>query len=212
MSAEIGYGNAAGFLFHKGITQPPAGTITEMDEDPQSPSTSATTSPADIISPTRVRESADAKPDPALTTAEPRHPITSLLPNPSLVASHDLSNMTPEEKEREAEKLFVLFQRMERNPVLSLGAETETTPNSNPDDPAITATPTSSTSEQGKGKGKGKVKGIEELMRQKLATGEHARMDEQDEVEERKRREKEEEKDEEEVGREMAQYRARMSR
>ena len=31
--------------------------------------------------------------------------------------------MTDEEKEREAERLFVLFQRLERNPAVSLGTE-----------------------------------------------------------------------------------------
>ena len=31
--------------------------------------------------------------------------------------------MTDEEKEREAERLFVLFQRMEKNPAVSLGTD-----------------------------------------------------------------------------------------
>jgi len=53
--------------------------------------------------------------------------------------------MTEEEKEREAEKLFVLFDRMERNPVISMNFG---------DDP----------------KGKGKTP--KEIMREKLERGE----------------------------------------
>lgn len=53
--------------------------------------------------------------------------------------------MTEEEKEREAEKLFVLFDRMERNPVISMNSG---------DDP----------------KGKGKTP--KEIMMEKLERGE----------------------------------------
>ena len=193
MSADIGYGNAAGFLFHKGITQKPSGTITEITEiDDSAPSVSDTKSNASL---------------------EARHPITSLTPDPSsssaaAAAAAGVANMTQEEKEREAERLFVLFQRMERNPVLSLGAETDPTPSG--ESGAVGAN--GSTRNGGtNGKG-GKAVNIEDLMRQKLHSGEHAQMDVQEEQEERERREREEEEDEREVGREMADYRARMSK
>ena len=90
LCAEIGYGNAAGLLFTKGITGPPPGTITEIDE----PETKQSTEPEST-----------------------RHPITALrdFPDPSAA----LSGMTEEEKEREAERLFAVFDKMDKNPVIS---------------------------------------------------------------------------------------------
>jgi hypothetical protein len=85
LTNEIGYGNAAGLLFRKGLSGPPPAKIEEIQETPQ----------------------------------EDRNPITSLAP-PSIEPHNPLDDMTEEEKEREAEKLFVLFDRMEKNPVISM--------------------------------------------------------------------------------------------
>ncbi|KEP49439.1 guanine nucleotide exchange factor synembryn protein [Rhizoctonia solani 123E] len=71
LSAAIGYGNAAGYLYNKGIMAPPPASSAGGDVNP--------------ITGTREAQS-----------------------GPSL------SEMTDEEKQREAEKLFVLFDRMER--------------------------------------------------------------------------------------------------
>ncbi|KAG8692184.1 hypothetical protein FRC08_009956 [Ceratobasidium sp. 394] len=71
LSAAIGYGNAAGFLYNKGIMAPPPASAGGDDVNP--------------ITGTR---QADAGPS--------------------------LSEMSEEEKQREAERLFVLFDRMER--------------------------------------------------------------------------------------------------
>ncbi|KAG9104632.1 hypothetical protein FRC07_009762 [Ceratobasidium sp. 392] len=71
LSAAIGYGNAAGFLYNKGIMAPPPASAGGDDVNP--------------ITGTR---QADAGPS--------------------------LSDMSEEEKQREAERLFVLFDRMER--------------------------------------------------------------------------------------------------
>lgn len=73
LSAQIGYGNAAGFLFSKGMMAPPSDE-TDANGVPLNP----------ITGTTRRRE-------------------------PSTV------DMTNEEKEREAERLFVLFDRLERS-------------------------------------------------------------------------------------------------
>lgn len=72
--------------------------------------------------------------------------------------------MTEEEKEREAEKLFVLFDRMERNPVISM--------NSN------------------EGDKKGKTP--KEIMREKLEKGELEDDNEDKEREEEERKDEEE--------------------
>ena len=77
MAAQLGYGNCAGYLFNKGIMQPPKGTDDE-----------------------------DVPNDPDI------NPITGAKAAPS--NDDILANMSEEEKEREAEKLFVLFDRMER--------------------------------------------------------------------------------------------------
>ncbi|CAE6384888.1 unnamed protein product [Rhizoctonia solani] len=71
LSAAIGYGNAAGYLYNKGIMAPP----------------------------------------PASAAGDDINPITGTREAPS---GPSLSEMTDEEKQREAEKLFVLFDRMER--------------------------------------------------------------------------------------------------
>ncbi|CAE6477003.1 unnamed protein product [Rhizoctonia solani] len=71
LSAAIGYGNAAGFLYNKGIMAPP----------------------------------------PESSAGDDVNPITGTREVPS---GPSLSGMTDEEKQREAEKLFVLFDRMER--------------------------------------------------------------------------------------------------
>ncbi|CAE7153533.1 unnamed protein product [Rhizoctonia solani] len=71
LSAAIGYGNAAGYLYNKGIMAPP----------------------------------------PASSAGDDVNPITGTRQTP---AGPELADMTDEEKQREAEKLFVLFDRMER--------------------------------------------------------------------------------------------------
>lgn len=76
LSAQIGYGNSAGFLFNRGILAPP-GSNPDGEED------------SDI------------------------NPITGLRNNKQ--RNEVLEEMTEEEKEREAEKLFILFDRLERS-------------------------------------------------------------------------------------------------
>ena len=84
LSALIGYGNAAGYLFNKGILSAP----------PPPPSTASTSGGASISVPENV------------------NPITGTL---NREVEDDGPEMTEEEKEREAEKLFVLFDRLEKS-------------------------------------------------------------------------------------------------
>ncbi|KAK4688560.1 hypothetical protein P7C73_g1537, partial [Tremellales sp. Uapishka_1] len=88
LSLEIGYGNAAGLLFRKGLSGPPPARIEEID---------------------------DNKPLPPI----PLNPITAIQED----TGSTFAEMTPEEKEREAERLLVLFDRMEKNKVISMGPE-----------------------------------------------------------------------------------------
>ncbi|KAG6841342.1 hypothetical protein C0991_012167 [Blastosporella zonata] len=80
LSALVGYGNVAGFLYHKGIMSAPAAP---------SGTSSTYTPPASAAS---------------------INPITGTINNPK----QELPEMSEEEKEREAEKLFVLFDRLEK--------------------------------------------------------------------------------------------------
>lgn len=82
LASYVGYGNVAGFLFHKGITG-----------QPTRPSNSAvpSTTPSGV----------------------PINPITGIAEQPK-----EEIEMTDEEKEREAEKLFVLFDRLEKSGAL----------------------------------------------------------------------------------------------
>lgn len=84
LCALVGYGNVAGFLFHKGIFAAPTS---------EGGSSSAPTTTAD---------------------GTPINPITG-------IAERDkpsLPEMSEEEKEREMEKLFVLFDRLEKTGAL----------------------------------------------------------------------------------------------
>jgi len=80
MSSQLGYGNVAGFLFQKGITNPPAN--------------SPTSSSATLMT----------------SSGAPINPITGTVDD-----RETLPQLTDEEKESEAEKLFVLFNRLERS-------------------------------------------------------------------------------------------------
>lgn len=91
---EIGYGNAAGLLFRLGMSVP------------QPPKQEA-----------RIEEIVDDDEPARSRTA--RDPITSLKPTTESTPS-PLAGMTDEEKEREAERLFTLFDRMDRNPAMKM--------------------------------------------------------------------------------------------
>lgn len=92
----VGYGNAAGFLLTKGFSSPSSSSTAPASSSSPSPSSS---------------RSANAK--------LPVNPITALEADPS-TPTHD-PTMTDADKEREAERLFVLFDRIRRNPAVSLG-------------------------------------------------------------------------------------------
>lgn len=94
---DIGYGNAAGFLFMKGLKAPTQeATITELPDDIPS-SESITEEPTE------------------------RNPITALNMDRNTSSSKLLdTNMSDSEKEIEAERLMGLFQRMDRNPAMKM--------------------------------------------------------------------------------------------
>ncbi|ORX37095.1 guanine nucleotide exchange factor [Kockovaella imperatae] len=103
LSAEIGYGNAAGLLFRKGISGLPPGKIETIDDE-------------------RAGENPAASAPASLGTRPsilPLNPITSLEDAPSPGAStSSFADLSPEDQDREASKLFDLFDRLDRNPVL----------------------------------------------------------------------------------------------
>lgn len=88
LSSQIGYGNAAGYLFNKGILSAPP--------PPPSSSTASTSASG------------------ASTSVDGRdiNPITGVI---NRDVEDDGPEMTEEEKEREAERLFVLFDRLEKS-------------------------------------------------------------------------------------------------
>jgi len=83
LSSLVGYGNVAGFLFHKGILSAP---------QPSGGSSAPQTTPS----------------------GEQINPITGTTVQPKPAAPE----MSDEEKEREMEKLFVLFDRLEKTGAL----------------------------------------------------------------------------------------------
>ncbi|KAK8858858.1 hypothetical protein IAR55_003088 [Kwoniella newhampshirensis] len=178
LCVEIGYGNAAGVLFQKGISGPPSAKIEEVQEEYTSnePPSGSDLSPINIqpATPTVASTFATTSSD----ASAPRHPITGLKDDNGFVTG---TEMTQDEKEREAERLFVLFDRMERNPVISMKS----------------------------GENGEKKKDIKDLMREKLESGEVSTWEKKDEESERIRLEEEERLDEEEAMRELQEYKRR---
>ncbi len=117
---DIGYGNAAGLLFRRGITGPsqnqgPSAHIEEInddDEEERAQSSQSTSQPTKT-QPTPPRRASSKNYD------QTRDTITGLQPDPK-AAQSPLAGMTNEEKEREAERLFVMFDRMDKNPAMKI--------------------------------------------------------------------------------------------
>jgi len=96
MSALFGYGNVAGLLFHKGV----------MSAPPQPDEASSSSSSSNAQAGPSTSEDTSALP----VSSQPINPITGTTVFPKA----DGPEMTDEEKERELEKLLVLFDRMEK--------------------------------------------------------------------------------------------------
>lgn len=112
-----------------------------------------------------------------------RHPITSL-DSRNEPSSSPFDGMTEEEKEQEAEKLFALFDRLERNPVLSAGAPTAD----------------------------GGTQSLKAAMQDKIAQGVGEEWDRKNADEERLEAEREADELEAEAMKELAEYKRRMGR
>ncbi|WVO24978.1 uncharacterized protein IAS62_006361 [Cryptococcus decagattii] len=184
LCVEIGYGNAAGILFQKGLTGPPPAKIEEIEESSPSQtmaqvSMSANRRPS-AGSPVMTVQPATTSSPSTFTAEALRNPITGI--ENANQAADDLNKMTEEEKEREAERLFILFDRLEKNQVISMKSGDD---------------------QDGQ---KSKVQGLKEKMREKLESGEMERWDSKDAQEERQRLEEEAARDEEEAFRELAAY------
>jgi len=93
LNLEVGFGNAAGFLASMNIMQPPPSTSENDTSDDD---------PTKVI-----------------------NPITGVYMDPpsSSSDSDPLADMTPEEKEREAERLVVLFERLRNTGVMKVGED-----------------------------------------------------------------------------------------
>jgi len=128
----------------------------------------------------------------ATTATSPASPLASRLSattgmkGTTITPDPMMQEMTQEEKEREAERLMTLFQRMERNPAISLST--------------------------GTGGGSGSSGGSSSAMREMLESGKMERWQVEENERERKRVELEDEMDEEVALRELAGYKKRAKR
>ncbi|KAJ1659964.1 hypothetical protein IWQ61_001028 [Dispira simplex] len=108
---EIGYGNAAGYLYHRGITYSAENSESNTD----------TMGRGSINSTSRPPSRGSRSSTPASTSI---NPITGRIDDPIPIAStnqdpsKEWDTMTEEEKEQEAEKLMVLFDRLHRTGVV----------------------------------------------------------------------------------------------
>ncbi|OCF35034.1 hypothetical protein I316_03074 [Kwoniella heveanensis BCC8398] len=189
LCVEIGYGNAAGLLFQKGLSGPPPAKVEELPTDHSEATTTTNMNPSATtinVQPASPIASRHPRIDgPSALGGEPqamRNPVTSLRGDIGNAAD-GLDSMTQEEKEREAERLFVLFERMEKNPVISMKSGAD-------------------------GEGEGKKISIKDLMRDKLAKGEL----EDENGYDRRHEAEEDERDEEEALRDLEAYKRRTGR
>lgn len=124
-------------------------------------------------------------PPPPPPTSQPppppvdRHPITALNREPD--GPSPFAGLSDAEREREAEKMFVLFERMERNPILKAGAPT-------PD---------------------GGQRSLREEMHARVQAGDAEQWERMEAERERRAREAQDEADEREAMMEIARYRQR---
>lgn len=154
----------------------------EIPEDEPPASSSTTPQPTSASPPTPSQPKAKGKLRSLLNKEKERNPITALETQED--STSPFAGMSEEDKEAEAEKMFVLFDRLSRNPVLSAGAP----------------------------QADGRVQNLEDAMREQVAKGRGEEFDLAEEERERRRFEIEEEKDEEEALREIKAYRERMGR
>ncbi|OCF75348.1 hypothetical protein I204_04203 [Kwoniella mangroviensis CBS 8886] len=187
LCVEIGYGNAAGLLFQKGLSGPPPAKIEEIpnskvpaqtdDESQSQPLKSSTAINIQPATPTIPKHHTITS-----SSISERNPITSLSNDNS--SNKEVDEMTEEEKEREAERLFVLFDRLEKNPVISMNKPEE--------------------------QGGGKISMVD-MMREKLNSGQLEGSNDDDDVQ-RRREEEQDKKDEEEAKKEIEEYKKRLGR
>lgn len=202
---EIGYGNAAGLLFTKGISGPPGASVQEVHDDDdfkdkeegkpgRTTKLGALRHPITGLEQTDEGSAGSAKgvattaTVPASVSVTPSGPSASTSPatataiSSSSAAGPDPNRpMTEEEKEVEAERLMTLFQRMERNPAMSMvsGGDGQTPVNP---------------------------------MREMVGSGRMQAFEKEEAERERKRVEVEDREDEEEALRELEQYKKRVKR
>ncbi|KAJ1968863.1 hypothetical protein IWQ62_000979 [Dispira parvispora] len=108
---EIGYGNAAGYLYHRGITYSAENSEKHTDTTGRS-SINSTSQPPSRGS--RSSTLASMSVNPITGRTEDPIPMGSTNQDPS----KEWNTMTEEEKEQEAEKLMVLFDRLHRTGVV----------------------------------------------------------------------------------------------
>ena len=212
LCAEIGYGNAAGLLFRKGISGPPPGKLQTIDDvtirsptldirHPNLASSSSSASSSTLASHSLSAQSPTPLPPQNFSS---RNPITSLVERaesatlgaaPELDPRATFDSLSDAEKEAETVKLLDLFDRLDRNPILSARAPTNT----------VLGQSEANNGETGGGDGDGKK--IGQVLRERYV--------EVDRVWSEKERllvEDEELEDEESGRREMEAYRRRMGR
>jgi len=181
---EIGYGNAAGLLFTKGVSGPPGASVQEVKEGSdlggrlRHPITGL--EQVDDGGMGGVVESigkgvATTATTPASVSVRPVSPTTPV-GKASTTGTTSTADMTQEEKEVEAERLMTLFQRMERNPAMSM------------------------------------ISGDAHPMRDMVDSGRMQTFEKDEAERERKRVEEEGDEDEEQALRELAQYKKRVKR
>nr|XP_019013018.1 uncharacterized protein I206_02515 [Kwoniella pini CBS 10737]OCF51799.1 hypothetical protein I206_02515 [Kwoniella pini CBS 10737] len=185
LCVEIGYGNAAGLLFQKGLTSPPEAKIEEIPNNMNLSINSNFKNSINIDPATSTKFTQSNK------IENERNPITGLS-NLNLNSNEmKLNEMTEEEKEKEAEKLFILFERLEKNPIISIKSNDNNNNNENDENKKLN---------------------MMNLMKDKLNSGQFQEEDEKNEKIENKQRQEQDEKDEKDAIKEIENYKKRIGK
>ncbi|KAI9193207.1 guanine nucleotide exchange factor [Polychytrium aggregatum] len=119
----VGYGNAAGFLFAHGMMggqQPPSTSsitpLAEGDAEDETATITPSTSQTRSEYEPSLQTSTAPSQTPTLKPTPPINPITGSYEQEDL--KEEWNKMTDEEKEREAERLFVLFDRLNKTGII----------------------------------------------------------------------------------------------
>ncbi|KAJ3351178.1 Synembryn-B [Entophlyctis luteolus] len=114
LTGYVGYGNAAGFLFHRGIMADPNGSVASTSENSEATSYDIYDGPTDSD---RTQDRKGKSPSVKSSPKKKLNPITGEIQAENIV-NEEWDRLTEEEKEQEKEKLMEMLDKLNRSGVI----------------------------------------------------------------------------------------------